>query len=296
MGVYKISDLAKLSGVKPHTIRAWESRYDILTPLRTDTNIRYYDDLQLRKLLNVVSLMNSGSKISVIGNLSDRDVISQINALLISGSSEQKEEIIINQLIGSGLSYDENSFEKAFSRSILSFGLIETYQKVLYPMLVKIGYLWTMSELTVSQEHFITSLVKQKILTAIDSLPLPKKSNERWLLFLPVGEVHDLGLLIAHYAIRKNGGEVIYLGRDLGKENLVEVISVANPSKLLSFVVRYNQSDLINDYLFTVNEKYSDLQFVVCCDKTYNKKIHLYQGQEIVSSFDDFLEMILKDL
>ena len=292
MGNYKISDLSNLSGVKAHTIRAWEQRYEILTPLRTETNIRYYNDRQLRKLLNVVSLVNAGNKISSIGKLSDSDFSNQISSLLSTGSSEVKEEIIINQLISSGLSYEEASFEKAFSRSILNFGWVGTYQKVLDPMLVKIGYLWTMSELTVSQEHFVTSLVKQKILSATESLPQPSKPSKKWILYLPEGEIHDIGLLIAHYALKKRGDEVIYLGKNVKKENLLEVIKSVLPSRVLSFIVKHSQENLVNSYLSEINDKHQNLSCLLCCNQSYKEKLKLFKNQEVISSFDDFLIQI----
>ena len=114
MGRYKISDLENLSGVKAHTIRIWEQRYKLLTPLRSETNIRYYDDTQLRKLLNVVSLMNSGNKISAISKLTEEQLHDKIGVLSNVGGSGIKEEMLINQMIGAGLSFDEVQFENAW--------------------------------------------------------------------------------------------------------------------------------------------------------------------------------------
>ncbi len=130
MGKYKISDLANLTGIKPHTIRIWEQRYYMLTPLRSDTNIRYYDDDQLRRLLNVVTLQNAGFKISAIGNLSDEEITNQVELLNKAGGPGIKEASLINQLISAGLTFNEQQFEKAFSNAILSFGVIGAYEKV----------------------------------------------------------------------------------------------------------------------------------------------------------------------
>ncbi len=289
MGKYKISDLERLSGVKSHTIRVWEKRYDVLTPLRTDTNIRFYDDAQLRKLLNIVSLINSGSKISKISKLSDGAINDQINALLNVGSLEVREELIINQLISSGLSYDEFAFEKSFSRSILSFGLIKTYQRVIYPMLVKIGFLWTMAELTISQEHFVTSLLKQKILSAIDSVNVKINTNFTWILYLPEGEMHDIGLLIASYSLKMKGINVVYLGKDVKSSNLLNVIKTVNPTHILTFVVRNNLQNLVNSYLKMINDESDSLKTFTCCGSFYNDKLNLNNNQKIITSFEDFL-------
>lgn len=289
MGKYKISDLEKLSGVKSHTIRAWEHRYDILKPLRTETNIRFYDDSQLRKLLNIVSLINSGIKISKVSKLSDNAINDQINNLLNAGSTEVKEELIINQLISSGLSYDEFAFEKSFSRSILSFGLIKTYQRVIYPMLVKIGFLWTMEELTVSQEHFVTSLLRQKILSAIDSVSVKTDKNHIWILYLPEDEMHDIGLLIANYSLKLRGIIVIYLGKNVKSSTLLDVIKTVKPTHVLSFVVRNNQENLVNSYLKMINDENDSIITFTCCGSYYNDKLNLNNNQKIISSFEDFL-------
>jgi len=292
MSKYKISDLEKLSGVKAHTIRMWEKRYNMPTPFRTDTNIRYYDDLQLRKFLNVVLLKKAGNKISKIVKLSDYDFNSKISNLLQTGTLEIKEEILINQLISSGLTYDEFGFEKAFSNSILSFGLLNAYKKVFYPMLVKVGLLWTISELSVSQEHFVTSLIRQKILTAIDAIKLSSNSEEKWVLFLPEGEIHDLGLLVASYALRKRGHKVTYLGKNVKLEDLYEVSENVNATHYLSFVVRHNQRDVVNKYLSTMNSKFKSSTCYICCDSSFKDDFNLFDNQNIISNFDEFLNLV----
>ena len=159
-------------------------------------------------------------------------------------------------------------------------------------MLVKTGYLWTMSELTVLQEHFVTSLVKQKILSATDSLPHPSKPLEKWLLYLPKGEIHDIGLLIAHYALKKNGKEVIYLGKDVEKENLLEAIKSVHPYRILSFVVKHSQEDLVNNYLTAINDNHKNLSCIICCEQSYKEKLKLFNKQETISCFEEFLKRV----
>ena len=129
MGKYKISDLEKLSNIKSHTIRIWEQRYGLLEPSRTDTNIRYYDDLQLRKLLNVVSLINAGHKISHIGKLSISEIEEKV-ADIIDSDNDNKDEAIINKLVNSGLTYDESLFNEYYKKAIKTYGIIESYKKI----------------------------------------------------------------------------------------------------------------------------------------------------------------------
>ena len=75
MVVYSIKDLEKLSGIKAHTLRIWEKRYSVIMPKRTNTNIRYYEDKDLQKVLNIALLRKKGYKISKIAELSEPDIV-----------------------------------------------------------------------------------------------------------------------------------------------------------------------------------------------------------------------------
>jgi len=292
MGKYKISDLESLSGVKAHTIRIWEQRYNILTPLRTNSNIRYYDDEQLRKLLNVVSLMNAGNKISTISKLSDKELNERIGQLLNVGGIGIKEEMLINQMISAGLAYDESLFEKAFSNSILSYGIMTAYQRVFYPMLIKVGLLWSTTELQPSQEHFISNLIKQKMFAAIDSLNPPSNKKKEWILFLPEGEQHDLGLLIANYGLRSKGFKVFYLGANVPLDNLYQIAKQVNPTHYLTFAVRSNQQSLINEFLNKISQDFDSPHVYVCCEPDLKKDLKLETNQHVLSTYTAFQEMI----
>jgi DNA-binding transcriptional MerR regulator len=292
MGKYKISDLENLTGVKSHTIRIWEQRYKILTPLRSETNIRYYDDEQLRKLLNVVSLMNSGTKISAIGKLSTEEINERVSSIINSVETGVKEEMLINQMISAGLSFDEVQFDKAFSNCILSFGVMDAYQKVFYPMLNKIGLLWTITEMNPSQEHFISNLVKQKIYAAIDALNPPKKDSEKWVLFLPEGEQHELGLLIANYALRSKGTQVYYLGQSVPVENLNIIAKKVSPTHFLTFSVRSNQQESISRFFSEMEKELNNPNITICCNNELAKSLTLSNKINTIISFEAFQDLI----
>lgn len=292
MGTYKISDLENLTGVKSHTIRIWEQRYKILTPLRSKTNIRYYDDEQLKKLLNVVSLMNAGHKISAISKLTDQEINDKVGALANSITSEIKEETLINQLITAGLTYDEALFEKAFSNSILSFGLMIAYQRVLYPMLNKIGLLWSITKMNPAQEHFITNLVKQKIFTAIDALSPPKNEAKKWLLFLPEGEHHELGLLIANYGLRAKGYPVYYLGANVPVSSLQTISNQIQPTHYLTFAVKSNQQKILNPYFSKMDQALNNPHLHICCNKNLLSELKLSKNHQAITSIEVFQELI----
>jgi DNA-binding transcriptional MerR regulator len=292
MAKYKISDLEQICGVKAHTIRIWEQRYKALVPLRTETNIRYYDDKQLLKLLNIVSLMNAGNKISVISKLSEKEFNEEIKNLGETGSLGIKEEMLTNQLISSGLAYDEEGFEKALSNSILSFGLLQSYNKVFYPMLVKLGFLWSSSELTPSQEHFVSNLIKQKMFAAIDALEPASIRTEKWVLFLPEAEMHDIGLLIANFMLRSKSVKVIYLGENVPIKNLYQVAENVKPTHYLTFAVRQNQQKMFNKYLTEMKNRFGDPNIFICCDTSFGEKLNLSDNQHAITSFDSFINVI----
>jgi DNA-binding transcriptional MerR regulator len=292
MAKYKISDLEQICGVKAHTIRIWEQRYKVLVPLRTETNIRYYDDKQLLKLLNIVSLMNAGNKISVISKLSEKEFNKEIKNLGETGSLGIKEEMLTNQLISSGLAYDEEGFEKALSNSILSFGLLQSYNKVFYPMLVKLGFLWSSSELTPSQEHFVSNLIKQKMFAAIDALEPASIQTEKWVLFLPEAEMHDIGLLIANFMLRSKSVKVIYLGENVPIKNLYQVAENVKPTHYLTFAVRQNQQKMFNKYLTEMKNRFGDPNIFICCDTSFGEKLNLSDNQHAITSFDSFINVI----
>jgi len=291
MGKYKISDLENLSGVKSHTIRIWEQRYNLLTPKRTATNIRYYDDEQLKKLLNIVTLQNAGYKISAIGNLSDNEIANHIEQLNTFGSPGIKEETLINQLISSGLSFNEYQFEKAFSNAVLSFGVIATYKKVIYPMLNKIGLLWVTEEFNPAQEHFISNLIRQKLFSAIDSIEPVSDTSKSWLLFLPENEYHEMGLLMANFILRSYGKSVCYLGANVPIESLIESVKQVNPGYLLMFNVKPNQTKFLQILLDEIAEEIPDKTLYVGCSEIDKKNVTAHKNQEMISSFNDFIKL-----
>lgn len=170
--MYSIQDLENLSGIKAHTIRIWEKRYQLLNPSRTDTNIRIYGDEDLKKLLNVSTLLAKGGKISKISKLEVIEIANQVELLSSPTSSDNNIELFINNLISSGLVFDVAKFESTFSSAIIRLGLKEMYFQVLLPTLMKIGLLWGKSEIIPAQEHLISNLIKQKLFASIDGLPL----------------------------------------------------------------------------------------------------------------------------
>jgi DNA-binding transcriptional MerR regulator len=287
--VYSINQLSELSGIMPHTIRIWEQRYNLLTPDRTDTNIRRYDDSQLRKLLNVVTLINDGVKISKISSLTEK----QINELIEKKirdeqSSDFIAEALINQLFSSGLTFNETDFEKAFSSAILKFGVKETYIKIIYPMLVRAGYMWQNTSLVPCQEHFITNLIKRKLFTAIDALPAPSKSKRKWVLFLMENEYHEMGLLFAYYLLRSAGHSVVYLGSGVPHEDLTLTVKRFNPTDLLFFSVHKTPKNVIQNYLKKMEKDFKKTSIILSANPDNLKGLKHGSNVKLISTISEF--------
>jgi MerR family transcriptional regulator, light-induced transcriptional regulator len=274
MSTYSIKALEKLSGIKAHTIRIWEKRYALFTPLRTDTNIRYYGDNELKRLLNVTSLISRGFKISKISEMSDNEINQQLDNLITDIKySDSISEVLINQFITSAINYDEHSFEKAFSLAISRYGLIDTYINIIYPLLEKVGILWTKSDLVPAQEHFLSNLIKQKIQSAIDNITPAAQSEQPWVLFLPEEEVHDIGLLLSSYILREHGRAVIYLGARVPKDSLFSVLELFPKAKLLFFLVKQFDGLSINSLVKNINVKYPESKIHISTNPKRLEKI-----------------------
>ena len=293
MGKYKISDLEKLSNIKSHTIRIWEQRYGLLEPSRTNTNIRFYDDTQLRKLLNVVSLINAGHKISHIGKLSISEIEDKVSNI-IDSDIDNKDEAIINKLVSSGLTYNEELFNEYYNKAIKSYGIVDSYKKIFYPLLEKVGLLWRVNDLNPAQEHFISNLLKQKFHAGIDDIETTNKHNQNWLLFLPENDHHDIGLTIANIILKTNNKKVVNLGADVPLDNLIHVIENAKPTHLLMFLVTPQPYDYLNKILSTINKKHPDKKLIICCNTDYANNLTFKKNQLAVTSFDDFLKIAEK--
>ncbi|GAB2773322.1 MerR family transcriptional regulator [Salinimicrobium soli] len=254
MNSFSISQLAQFSGIKAHTIRIWEQRYNALEPHRSEGNTRYYDSLQLRRLLNIVSLMKTDHKISRLCKMSDQELFDLQKEYYDSAVEDNDYEYFISQLISAGMNYDELNFDKIFSHCHLRFGLKKTYEEILYPMVNRVGLLWTSNTIPPSQEHYITNLLRQKLFTAIDSLPLGTEEADTWILFLPEEEFHEIGLLFANYMIRAGGKKVIYLGPNVPLSSVENTISDYPVRNLLLFLVHRDLPENVDKYLLSLKE------------------------------------------
>jgi len=246
MGQYSIKELEKLSGIKAHTIRIWEKRHNIVDPQRTDTNIRFYSDNDLVKIINVSMLNTHGIKISRIADMSQDEIKHKVLEL-----SEQKTDasIFIDQLIVAMVDMDEDRFEKSLSGMILRFGFERTIIEIVYPFMEKIGILWRTENISPAQEHFISHLIRQKIIVAIDGLSVPVRHSEKVLIYLPENEWHELGLLFFHYVVRNSGYKTYYLGQSVPFKDVVSVMETHQADIIITSLISSPFGVKVQDYL-----------------------------------------------
>ena len=213
MAVYSIRELEKLTGIKAHTIRIWEKRYELIEPHRTNTNIRYYSDANLKKILNVAILNRQGMKISHIAMLSDLELR---EAIMNETASTSSHETMIDSLVVAMIDLDPYILNDIIDKSASKIGFRETVTSVLYPFLHKIGLLWLSEQVNPAQEHLVSSLIRQKIIAASEKLPNTfDPGGKKFLLMLPEGEWHEIGLLFAQYLVKEARHEVLYLGQSV---------------------------------------------------------------------------------
>lgn len=239
MGAYSIKDLEQLSGIKAHTIRIWEQRYGIIEPKRTDTNIRYYDDDQLKYVLNVSLLTRHGYKISKISSLDESQFKGEVEKLYeqtLIHNTDVSLDLDANDMMVSMIDMDNEKFDRIYENSVKNNGFERTVTHLVYPFLEKVGILWSIGQINPAHEHFISCLIRQKIVSAIDRLPNPT-SGKKFFLFLPEGEHHEIGLLMASFMLKKNGCRVYYLGQSLPEDDIKAAINTINPDAVLTFFV-----------------------------------------------------------
>lgn len=254
MGKYSIKELEKLSGIKAHTIRTWEKRYNVFNPSRTETNIRYYSDQDLKKLLNISLLSRHGYKISKISNLS----FDQLNDKIASLEDNFEDiESYIEQLTVCMIEMDEIKFEKLLSIYVLKFGFEKTVVEIVFPFLRKVGVLWLSNNINPVQEHFMSHLIRQKIIVAIDGLSIrPEADAPKIMLFLPENELHEISLLFFHYLLRKMQFNTFYLGQHVPVQSLVDAAKVYRPDYLVTNISHSADQDELEQAIHTLSTNF----------------------------------------
>lgn len=258
---YSIKDLERISGIKAHTLRIWEQRYNILTPERTQTNIRYYNNYNLKKIINVALLNNNGFKISAIAKMSDSELLKEVERFL---NDYKKESDQVDHLVLCLMDLDESKFEQIMNNAIIHFGFEDTMEKIIFPFFRQMGNLWLLGIINPAQEHYISNLIRQKIIVGIDRITTrPGIQARKILLYLPQLELHEMGLLYAYYLSKLRGHQCFYLGQSVPLEDLTTICKQLKPDQILSIFTAPNAEIDLNEYLRACAQQIPDIPFLI---------------------------------
>lgn len=290
MGHYSIRDLEILSGIKAHTLRIWEQRYGIIEPKRTDTNIRLYDDTDLKRILNISLLNQNGYKISKIATMTEHDLNSEVMQLTEKNSKYPDQ---INALVSCMIALDRDLFEKIMSKSILQNGFEKTMIHIIFPFMNKVGMLWLTGAISPSQEHFISHLIRKKIMVALDGQIVTKTANSKtFMLFLPEGEYHELGLLFGSYIIKSKNHNVIYLGQSLLIDHVKDAESSINVDYLFTVFTTVMSDFDITEYIEKLSKTFQNSKILITGFQVVGQDLKLPSNITLLHKIEDLIELL----
>lgn len=272
MNAFTIKDLENLSGVKAHTIRIWEQRYSFIKPQRTDTNIRYYSNEELKTILNISLLNKYGFKISHIDKMHPDEIRNKIIAL---SNTQAQQERIVNEMIQYMVDLDIDAFEILLDNYIVARGIDKTITQIIFPYLERIGILWLTNHINPAQEHLVTNIIRQKLIVGIEGVFTHIQVNKSVLLFLPEGEHHELGLLYMYYLLKSRGVRTLYLGANVPVKDIEFVSKLKKPDYLYTHLTSVASNFNFEKFLNQVQLRLADFPVVISGQLTqqYKKKI-----------------------
>ena len=245
--VFSVKDLENLSGIKAHTIRIWEKRYDLFSPNRDENNIRSYNSNDLKRILNIAFLNNFGYKISKISKLSEQEIVSLTQKIY---SEKTNASYAVSNLKLAMFNFDASLFHKTYDEIAQTKSFEEIFYEVFIPLLDEIGFLWQTETLKPIHEHFISSLIRQKLFSEIEQQQKNTfDDSEVYVLFLPMHEIHELGIMFVNYLLLKRNKHVIYLGGSVPMEDLIEVKKYYSKVTFISYFTVQPESEKLIDYL-----------------------------------------------
>jgi MerR family transcriptional regulator, light-induced transcriptional regulator len=282
MNRFSIKDIENLTGIRSHTLRIWEQRYGIPQPKRTATNIRYYDDADLRLLLNVSMLNRQGHKISKLTCL-NKDELEKLALSYALNSSDISLQL--DTMLAAMFNLDEGAFDKILSTHLVKHGLEKTMTELFFPFMKRIGVLWQTGQVNPSYEHFMSNLIRQKMIVAIDSQHASaNKDAKKFLLFLPENETHELGLLFGNYIIRSRGHNSVYLGQNLPYNELDPIVLQYQPQYIMS---------VVTSSIDKLSERFKKQKILLSGNQLVeNKSLSIPSNIKIVASVDEFISFV----
>ena len=290
-GRFSMKDLEQLTGIKAHTLRIWEQRYAVIEPKRTETNIRYFDEDDLRHVLNITMLNSNGMKISKIAELTKQEINERV--LKVTEAVEAHSDLL-NALTITMLDLDEERFEKILSNVIIKLGFTHAVTKVIYPFLFRIGILWQTGTIVPAQEHFISNLIRHKLIAASDNVLARKIADpKRFVMFLPEGELHEIGLLFANYVVKVNGHKTIYLGQTVPFDDLKVVSEIYNPQCFFTVLTFETGIEEVNAYIDRLHRTFVGSTIMVAGSRLNSSKIeNKWKNVVFIHELEDIVDFL----
>lgn len=287
--IYSIKDLENLTGIKAHTLRVWEKRHQILKPKRSETNIRYYDNDDLKKILNINLLYNSGYKISKIATLGDSEIQLRANTLLKDKNASDSKEI--NILIQNIIKLDTLEIEKILEEEYQEKGILKLYKETITPLLIRIGELWQLNTLNISHEHLFSNILRKFIIVKTNEVKAENQLDKSVLIFLTHGEHHEIPILFYNYFLKFFGWNSIYLGSNVPTEDLRLAIVQKNPDLVFTSMITNVTGDKFHRKLDTLLEIIPEKKLCLSTTKPIKNKDELYPQMNSINNYDDFVKL-----
>lgn len=225
---YPIKAVSQITGLTAFVIRAWEKRYSLINPERTETNRRLYSDEDIEKLILLKNATNMGHNIGLIANYSSKqlkDIIRSSETEVTPDSSLDKFLLdddfkeIIYDAISAVKNLDSNKLESILLRASVNFSQPNLFDKILIPLIYIIGEHWQTGELRIYNEHFASSIIKKFLYGIMDSNSAFEEIPSI-VVTTPKGQLHELGAMIYGAIAASDGWRVSYLGSNLPAEEI----------------------------------------------------------------------------
>jgi len=282
---YSIKDLEVLSGIKMHTIRIWEKRYNLLQPKRTDTNIRTYDDNNLKHLLNISLLTRNGYKISKVAKWDEETIRKTVLGITENKTSESD---YIERFMILMVNLDTLGMEKLLKEINERFNFEEAFFHIFFQLFERVGLYWQVGTIFPAQEHFVTNLFRQKLIAAIDQLKVPDTNQPAILFFLPENELHEMSLLFYSFLARKSGFNNFYLGQSVPFDDLVKINSQKKVDFVFTAFVNSILKEDLEDYLVQLKEVFPKQKIFITGYQVQEHSPALPRNVKTIKDYQEF--------
>jgi len=218
----------------------WEKRYGILTPERSDSNIRHYTEEELKKLITVSILNRNGMKISKIARLNDSELLREV---LKNGTGDETSDGTFKpgELIMSALRFSEEEFREKLSHFVREKGLTDAYLQVFHPLMQKARVLWLTDCISKPQEQFIRHVIRTILISEEISVDNNLNGGSAAIINLGDTEIEN-NLVFLKYLLRKRGYDVVYTEGTLSADDIRGIHSV-RPFKVLAVNLPASEPD-----------------------------------------------------